>query len=85
VIQTSGAHTTDLQGNINVLENLMRDIQYGDGTKRGTREKDERGEQLTNRQKFLTLSSLVEGLKYKVTGSKMSTTSDDSLVARGEG
>jgi len=38
---------------------------------------------ITNRQKFLTLSSLVEGLELKVTGSKMSKTSDDSLFATG--
>jgi len=38
---------------------------------------------ITNRQRFLTLSSLVEGLKYKVTGNKMSITSDDSLFAAG--
>jgi len=40
--------------------------------------------QITNRQKFLTLSSLVEGLKYKVTGSKMSTTSDDFVIRPSE-
>jgi len=39
------------------------------------------GRQMTIRQKFLTLSSQVEGLEQKVTGSKMSTTSDDSLFA----
>jgi len=38
-------------------------------------------ELITNRQRFLTLSSLVEALKQKVTGSKMSITSDDSLFA----
>jgi len=38
---------------------------------------------ITNRQRCLTLSSLGEGLKEKVTGSKMSIPSDDSLYAAG--
>jgi len=41
------------------------------------------GVRITNRQRFLTLSSLVEGLKYKVTGSKMSIISDDLIFAEG--
>jgi len=41
----------------------------------------EDGRSITNPQWFLTLSSLVEGLNYKFTGSKLSITSDDSLFA----
>jgi len=36
---------------------------------------------ITNRQKFVALSSLVEGLSLKVTGIKCPQTSDDSLFA----
>jgi len=39
------------------------------------------GAPITNRQRILTLSSLVEGLNLKDTGSKLSITSDDSLFA----
>jgi len=36
---------------------------------------------ITNRQKFVALSSLVEGLHLKVTGIKCPQTSDDSFYA----
>jgi len=41
------------------------------------------GVQITNRQKFVALSSLVEGLHLKVTGNKCPQTFDDSLFAPG--
>jgi len=51
----------------------------------GYRENSHTRRPITNRQRFLTLSSLVEGLNLKVTGSKMSITSDDLLFARRQG
>jgi len=49
----------------------------------GLRTVMEPGNPITNRQKFMALSSLVKALSLKVTGLKCPQTSDDSLFAPG--
>jgi len=74
IIQTSEILNIGIPQAINYLSRLEMSYTYGDSIFAYRRP-------ITNRQKFVALSSLVEGLSLKVTGIKCPQTSDDSLFA----